>query len=85
MHLSFSMEPGDIQIGNNYSILHSRTKYNDHSEPERKRYLLRVWLSLREGRPLPEIFEKTREFGPTYARRVRDGKVNAAATSAVGA
>ena len=84
MHLAFSMEPGDIQIGNNYSILHSRTKYNDHAEPERKRHLLRVWLSLRDGRPLPEVFEKTREFGPTYARRVRDGKVNAAATSSVG-
>lgn len=82
MHLSFSMEPGDIQIGNNYSILHSRTKYNDHPEPERKRHLLRVWLSLRDGRPLPEVFEKTREFGPTYARRVRDGKVAASAMSA---
>jgi len=85
MHLSFAMEPGDIQIGNNYSILHSRTKYNDHPEPARKRHLLRVWLSLRDGRPLPEVFEKTREFGPTYARRVRDGKATAAVTSAVGA
>jgi hypothetical protein len=84
MHLSFSMHPGDIQIGNNYSILHSRTKYNDHVEPERKRHLLRVWLSLRDARPLPAIFEKTREFGPTYARRVKDGKVAAAGTSVIG-
>lgn len=83
MHLGFSMDPGDIQYGNNYSILHSRTKYTDHDEPELKRYLLRVWLSLPNGRPLPDVFETTREFGPTYARRVRDGKVaRLAATSA---
>ena len=75
MHLDFSMEAGDIQYGNNYSILHSRTRYKDYAEPERKRHLLRVWLSLPNGRPLPEVFEKTREFGPTYARRVRDGRV----------
>lgn len=69
LQLSFSMQPGDIQIGNNYSILHSRTKYVDHDEPERRRHLYRLWLTLENSRPLPEVFGTTREFGPSYARR----------------
>lgn len=73
-HLSFTMEPGDIQIGNNYSVLHSRTKYVDHDEPHRRRHLLRLWLSLPEGRALPDVFATTREFGPTFARRIAQGR-----------
>jgi hypothetical protein len=69
LQLSFTMQPGDIQIGNNYSILHSRTKYVDHTEPERRRRLYRLWLTLENGRPLPEILGTTREFGPAYERR----------------
>jgi len=71
VQLSFSMQPGDVQIGNNYSILHSRTKYQDHADPEQKRYLLRTWLTLPNGRPLPRAFEGTREFGQSYAARMR--------------
>ncbi|AZW32508.1 taurine catabolism dioxygenase, TauD/TfdA family [Bordetella bronchiseptica MBORD675] len=69
LQLSFSMQPGDIQIGNNYSILHSRTKYVDHDDPQRRRHLYRLWLTLENSRPLPEVFGMTREFGPSYARR----------------
>lgn len=69
-HLSFEMEPGDIQIGNNYAVFHSRTRYQDHDEPEKRRHLLRVWMTLPNGRPLPPEFARTREFGPAYARRM---------------
>jgi hypothetical protein len=70
MHLAFTMQPGDIQIGNNYSVLHSRTRYQDHEGLDQRRHLLRVWLTLFEGRVLPEIFAETREFGPSYARKM---------------
>jgi len=69
LQLSFSMEEGDIQIGNNYSILHSRTRYVDHDDPAEKRHLLRVWFTLADGRPLPREYAETREFGPSYLRR----------------
>lgn len=69
MQMSFSMEPGDIQVGNNYSILHSRTKYQDHDKPEDKRRLLRTWLTLPNGRALPPVFADTREFVHSYRRR----------------
>ena len=36
---------GDIQLLKNSVILHKRTAYEDHPEPERKRHLLRLWLS----------------------------------------
>jgi hypothetical protein len=44
----FDMEfaPGDIQWLSNHTILHARTAYEDHPEPERKRHLLRLWLSI---------------------------------------
>ncbi len=68
--LSFVMEPGDIQIASNYATFHARTKYRDGGDPDRKRHLLRIWLTIPNGRPLPPNFEGTREFGATYARRM---------------
>lgn len=69
--LSFEMQPGDVQIGNNYSVLHSRTRYQDHEDPALRRHLLRIWMTLPNGRPLPPVFARTREFGPAYARRMQ--------------
>ena len=68
-HLSFQMQQGDIQIGNNFSVLHSRTSYRDWPEADRRRLLLRVWMTLANGRPLPQVYATTREFGQTYRRR----------------
>jgi len=44
--LDMELEPGDIQWLSNHTILHARTAYEDHPEPERQRHLLRLWLSL---------------------------------------
>lgn len=68
-HLSFNMQAGDMQIGNNFSVLHSRTNYVDYPEAERRRLLLRIWMTLPNGRPLPAVYASTREFGQTYRRR----------------
>ncbi len=45
-YLDMELAPGDIQWLSNHSILHARTAYEDHPEPERKRHLLRLWLSI---------------------------------------
>jgi hypothetical protein len=68
-HLSFDMQPGDLQLGSNHAVLHSRTQYVDHEDAAARRHLLRVWITLPDGRPLPSEFEYTREFCHTYARR----------------
>jgi RNA polymerase sigma factor (sigma-70 family) len=44
-YLDMRFEPGDVQWLKNASILHKRTAYDDHAEPEKKRHLLRLWLS----------------------------------------
>jgi hypothetical protein len=45
--------PGDIQFLNNYVALHTRRDYEDWPQPERKRHLLRLWLSDPDSRPAP--------------------------------
>lgn len=43
--LSMDFRPGDIQWLNNHVTLHSRTGFTDYEEPERKRWLMRLWLN----------------------------------------
>jgi hypothetical protein len=54
--LEMDFRPGDIQLVNNLVLLHSRTAYEDWPEPERKRHLLRLWLSVLDGWPMPDAF-----------------------------
>jgi hypothetical protein len=57
LQLRMDLRPGDIQLLNNSVVLHSRTAYRDHAEEHRKRYLLRLWLNVENGRPVdPEAF-----------------------------
>lgn len=42
--LDLWLERGQIQILNNRVIVHGRTPYQDHEEPERRRHLVRLWL-----------------------------------------
>lgn len=52
-HLSMTLEKGDVQYLSNYTVLHTRTEFEDYEEPERKRHLLRLWLVSPDARPLP--------------------------------
>ena len=56
LHLAMDLEPGDVQLVHNHSLLHDRTAFTDWPEPERRRHLLRLWLSLPGDRPLPQAF-----------------------------
>jgi hypothetical protein len=44
-HLDMDFQVGDLQLLNNATILHARTAYEDFEEPERRRHLLRLWLT----------------------------------------
>ena len=50
------LRPGDMQFVYNHSLFHDRTSFVDWSEPEKKRHLLRLWLSLPGDRELPPTF-----------------------------
>jgi len=71
VELRMDFEPGDMQFVNNYVILHSRTDYDDFEEPEQKRHLLRLWLTMREGRALAPDF--ARGMGTTDEHGGRGG------------
>lgn len=45
LFLDMEFLPGDIQLLKNSVILHKRTEYEDFAEPERKRHLVRLWLT----------------------------------------
>jgi len=56
LNLMMELEPGDIQLVHNHTILHDRTAFEDFPEPERKRHLLRLWLAPFGARRLPEVY-----------------------------
>jgi Taurine catabolism dioxygenase TauD, TfdA family len=58
LRLDMNFMPGDIQFLHNHTILHARTGYEDWPEIERKRHLLRLWLSPPAARPLPPVFSE---------------------------
>lgn len=78
VELSMQFQPGDIQWLNNHVILHSRTAYEDHPEPERKRLLLRLWLNHAGARPLDDDFANKALNGPRKGVRKRDHTYNPA-------
>ena len=67
--LEFEVRPGEILIVNNYDLLHARSAYRDQGPGAQKRHMLRLWVSIPNGRPLPPIFATTREFCHSFARR----------------
>jgi hypothetical protein len=69
--LDMDFRPGDMQFVHNHTVLHARTAYQDWDEPERRRHLLRLWLSAHGGRPLPPVFEE--RYGPLEPGRPRGG------------
>jgi hypothetical protein len=62
LRIDMMLEPGDIQIINNYITLHARTNYIDH-ESGPKRFLLRMWINL----------DNHVQLSPDFAAFVRRG------------
>ncbi len=58
MAIEMDFRPGDIQWLSNYAALHSRTGFQDFPEPQRRRHLLRLWLSRDTERPVVDGFGK---------------------------
>ena len=56
MNLMMELEPGDLQLVHNHTILHDRTAFEDYPEPERRRHLLRLWVAPTNARRLPDVY-----------------------------
>jgi alpha-ketoglutarate-dependent taurine dioxygenase len=71
LRVRFSQEPGDVLFLNNWVTFHRRTAFEDWPELDRRRHLLRVWLSVPNSRPLDEAFKAN--YGSVVAGSVRGG------------
>ena len=58
------LEPGDMLFANNYSVMHSRTSFQDFDEPEKRRKLLRLWVKMPGARTLAADFPGKNGFPP---------------------
>jgi hypothetical protein len=64
LRLDMDLQPGDIQLINNYTILHSRTGFVDGPEPHQKRHMLRLWLKFPRPWPLSADFPPHMGYQP---------------------
>jgi hypothetical protein len=71
MYVEALFDPGTMLFTNNHIVLHRRTAFVDWDQPERKRHLLRVWLSPPNSGQLPESFASF--FGDVRAGATRGG------------
>ena len=56
LRFDLMLEPGDMLFANNYTVMHSRTRFEDHDDPARRRKLLRLWLKMSNARSLAADF-----------------------------
>jgi hypothetical protein len=52
LRLEMDFQPGDIQLLNNYTVLHWRTAFVDGADEEHKRLLYRFWVNVPGARPV---------------------------------
>jgi len=64
LRLDMDLEPGDMQLCNNYTVLHSRTGFTDGPSSDQKRHMLRLWLKFPKPWPLAEDFPEHVGYRP---------------------
>jgi hypothetical protein len=67
----FRQERGDLIWLNNWLVLHKRQAFTDWEELEKRRHILRLWLSMPNSRPLDPLFVDN--FGAVEASAIRGG------------
>ncbi len=73
---SMDLQPGDMQILSNHVMLHSRTNFEDHGDPARKRLLFRLWIAPPDSVRLPESWRPA--YRATEPGTVRGGIIGQA-------
>ncbi len=48
--LDMDLQPGDLQIISNYTMLHARTGWVEEGDPSQRRLMLRLWLKVEDFR-----------------------------------
>ena len=68
--IEMDLEPGDIQLLSNHTVLHARTGYDDEG-PDQRRHLLRLWVSLDPPKSTKIRLLRALERGRLIGRLVR--------------
>jgi alpha-ketoglutarate-dependent taurine dioxygenase len=53
LSVAFGLQPGEMFFINNRWLLHNRSAFEDHPEPERRRHYVRLWLGRLSGDSAP--------------------------------
>ncbi|MFL6566578.1 MAG: TauD/TfdA family dioxygenase, partial [Burkholderiales bacterium] len=61
--LAFYLERGEMMVVNNYTVMHARSQFENHPEPERQRRLVRLWLDAPGFRDVPREFNLFKSNG----------------------
>lgn len=77
LRLEMDFRPGDIQLLNNYTVLHWRTGFVDGADTARKRLLYRFWVNVPDARPVDPA------MAAGYITGAATGRVAEAAADAV--
>ena len=72
LYLDMELQPGDMQFISNYTVLHSRTEYEDWPERERRRYLLRLWLDTGLVKEMPPSWKDRYEDMRAWQRHPKE-------------
>lgn len=56
VRMDYYLQPGDIQLLNNTTQQHRRSSFVDYEDVDKRRHLLRLWVSPTDNRPLPEEY-----------------------------
>lgn len=69
--LALRLEPGDMALINNYTVMHARTQFEDFAEPVQRRHLVRLWLDRSGFQDVPTEFNHfaTNGIPPQPGRR----------------
>ena len=62
MRIDMMMNPGDLQLINNYAVMHSRTSFEDFREIELRRKKLRRGYAVKTHGNSAMIFREERDF-----------------------
>lgn len=71
LHYAFRQDPGDLLFLNNFTVLHRRNAFTDYPQPDRKRHIYRIWLSVPNSRPLDPLFKEN--YGAVEPGALRGG------------
>ena len=75
------LEAGDMLILNNHWVFHNRSSFQDSTEPDSNRLLMRMWINIEGGRDLSYEFADHYNTGPREGPHVDDAPGGAAVRS----